>query len=410
MENNMKKLTVTMLNGFYIAYGDDLLPLDKFGNSKLLELLQILLRYKKNGISRSQLQQMLYDDSVTDKNHSLDSLVYRLKQTLEQVGVVQDEYILIKNGIYKWNDSYPIEVDVIEFEEMMEKALSVGDEERFKYLASAFYLYEEEFLCERPERLWIREERTRLKKLYETCVRELGEIFTEQKKYGDLYDLYSKAAGLYPYDEWQAWQILALQYMERFKEAHDLYHATVKKYAEDLGLPLSQNMLSIIQKMGNNILNSVDSLSAIRDSLKEEEDKKGAFYCSYPSFVDIYRYISRMTERSGQAVFLMVCGVTYLNPSGRKSTKAGEALMDAIGMSLRKGDSYTKYSNNQYLILLMGTQDEDCELIFARIRREFKKKNRNSNCDLEYFASAVQDTFESDEKITFKNKKSLWEN
>ena len=94
MEHNTeKKLTVYMLNDFCVMYGDEALPLEKFGNSKLMELFQIILRYKKTGISRGQLQQMLYDeDSVDDKSHSLDSLVYRLKRTLEQTGLVQNEF------------------------------------------------------------------------------------------------------------------------------------------------------------------------------------------------------------------------------------------------------------------------------------------------------------------------------
>jgi len=98
----------------------------------------------------------------------------------------------------------------------------------------------------------------------------------------------------------------------------------------------------------------------------------------------------------------------YLNPSGRKSAKAGDVLKEAIGKALRKGDSFTKYSNNQYLILLAGTKNENCEMIFERIRKEFKKKNRNSNCDLDYYYSEMQNTYETEETITFKKKKSLW--
>lgn len=409
MENTNKKLTVVMLNGFFIANGDDFLPLEKFGNSKLLELLQILLRHGKRGISRTQLLQMLYDDdSVNDKSHSLDSLVYRLKQTMIQSGMVQNEFLLIKKGIYKWSESFHVEVDVHEFEDMVGKAEIANDDERYSYLVNAFYLYEEEFLSERPERPWMLEERRHLKKLYQSCIYSLGAIFENEKKYQELYELYAKAADLYPYDEWQAWQILALQYMDQFKEAYELYEATVRMYSEDLGLPLSQNMLDIIQKMSHNILNSVDSLSDIKARLDEDVENSGAFYCSYPSFIDIYRVVSRMVERSGQSVFFMVCGISYLNPTGRKSVKAGDMLKEAIGTALRKGDSYTRYSNHQYLILLSGTKNENCEMIFERIRREFKKRNRNSNCDLDYFYSEVHNTFEAGETITFKNKKSFW--
>jgi len=409
MEDTKKKLTVVMLNGFFIANGDDFLPLDKFGHSKLLELLHILLRYGQKGVSRIQMEQMLYgDDSVNDKSHSLDSLVYRLKQTMMQTGMAEGEFILIKNGVYKWSDSFQPDVDVVAFENLVEQARQAKGAEKYQHLVDAFYLYEEEFLSDRPDRPWILEERKHLKQIYAACVHGLGELFEERKQYQRLHDLYAKAADLYPYDEWQAWQILALQYMDRFREAHELYEATVKMYSEDLGLPLTQNMLDIIRRMSKNVLNSEESIDVIKARLDEEIQSRGAFYCSYPSFVDVYRFVSRTVERNGQSIFFMVCSVMYLNPSGRKSAKAGDVLKDAIGAALRKGDSFTRYSNNQYLILLAGTQNENCEMIFERIRKEFKKKNRNSNCDLERYYSEVQNTCEVEESITFKNKKSLW--
>jgi len=409
MKHENKKLSVHMLNGFFISNGEDFLPLDKFGHSKLLELLQILLRYGEKGISRIQVQQMLYgDDSVNDKSHSLDSLVYRLKQTMMQTGIAEGEFLLIKNGVYKIIECFRPNVDVVMFEQLVERAQGADNEEKYQCLVDAFYLYEEEFLSENAERPWILEERKHLKQVYETCIHSLGEMFEERKMYQRLYELYTKAADLYPYDEWQAWQILALQYMGRFEEAHKLYEAAVKMYSEDLGLPLSQNMLDVIRKMSKNILNSEESIDVIKERLDEEIQASGAFYCSYPSFIDVYRFVSRMVERSGQSIFFMVCSVMYLNPSGRKSAKAGDVLKEAIGKALRKGDSFTKYSNNQYLILLAGTKNENCEMIFERIRKEFKKKNRNSNCDLDYYYSEMQNTYETEETITFKKKKSLW--
>lgn len=407
--NTERRLTVYMLNSFSIMYGEDVLPLENFGNSKLMELFQILLRYKKSGISRGQLLQMLYeDDSIADKSHSLDSLVYRLKRILEQTIPYQDEFISINNGIYKWCEKIPVVVDVLEFEELLSKAEEAGNEERKKYLISAFYWYELEFMEERPIRPWILEERMRLKKLYTKCVSSLGKIFEEEEDYQAMYELYSKAAAIYPYEEWQTGQILALQHLNKYTDAYKHYQATVKKYFDELGLPPSQKMLDIIQKMEEHIKNPTESLDAIKERLKEDGDHNGAFYCTYPGFVNVYRYVSRLVERSGQSVFFMMCSVYYLNPGGRKSTRAGDLLLEAIGKTLRKGDSFTRYSDYQFLILLTGTQNENCEMIFERIRKSFKKLNRNPNCELEYLASPVQNVVENHGEIRFKNSKNLW--
>lgn len=398
-----------MLNGFSIMYGDEILSLEKFGNSKLLELLQILLRYKKNGISREQILQMLYgDDSVEDKNHSMDSLVYRLKRALKQTDIDQKEFFYIKNGIYRWNEEVPLELDVEEFETMIAKAENASNDVQKTCLFRAFYCYELEFLEERPVRPWILEERMRLKKLYFKCIKNLAKILEKEQNYQALYEIYSKAAILYPYDEWQMGQILALQYMKRYSDAYKLYHYTVKKYFDELGLPPSQRMMNIIQTMAGKILNPMEQLPEIRGRLKEDDNQSGAYYCTYPGFVDIYRYTSRIVERSGQSIFFMLCGVYYLNPVGQKSPRAGELLLEAIGHALRKGDSFTRYSENQFLILLTGTKNEDCERIFTRIRKTFRKANRNSNCELEYYTASIFETVETDGHISFKNGKKLW--
>jgi len=410
MENTTDKtLRVYMLNEFSIMYGDENLNLEKFGNSKLMELFQILLRYKKNGISREQILQMLYeDDSVDDKNHSIDSLVYRLKRTLKQTGVDQEEFFHIKNGVYKWNEEIPVELDVIEFETMVSEAENAGEAVQRKCLFRAFYSYELEFLEGRTIRPWILEERLRLKKLYSKCIQELAKILEKEQNYQALYEIYSKAAELYPYDEWQSGQILALQHMKRYSDAYKLYHHTVKQYFDELGYRPSQKQLDNIQSMARSITNPSESILQIQTRLKEEGSLSGAYYCTYPGFLDIYRYTCRLIERSGQSIFLMVCGVYYLKPSGQKSPRAGDILQDTIGRVLRKGDSFTRYSENQFLILLNGTKKEDCERIFTRIRKNFKKANRNSNCELEYYTSSILETVETDGHISFKNGKTVW--
>ena len=100
-------------------------------------------------------------------------------------------------------------------------------------------------------------------------------------------------------------------------------------------------------------------------------------YCSYPSFIDAYHLLSRNMERSGRSIFLMLC--TVVDYEGRviqnqeKLKVRSEYLKQAIGSSLRQGDAFTKYSNSQYIILLVGTKQEGCEIIYRRISRKLKE-------------------------------------
>lgn len=403
------RLRIQMLGEFKIFLDEQEVSLGKISMSKATELFQLLMLYIRNGVPKSKALQTLYAwEEPNNKNRSLNNLIYRLKQQMKEAGIVQEEYIQINNGICKWCEEIPVEVDVNQFEEHLQMAEETEGQEKLELLYTAFSLFKWEFLTDIHGKAWVLEERMRLKKLYESCVNQLGEILSAQERYEDLLAVYTKAASIYPFDEWQIGQLECLQKLERFEEAYELYESTIHSYFEELGLPLSQKMLDKIHSMGEKLRNRAGDLNEIRDILAEGRDGNGAYYCTYPSFIDIYRYMTRLVERNGQSVFFMMCSVSYLNSAGRKSPNAGETLFEAIGGALRKGDVYSQYSKHQFLILLTGTQNENCEMIFERIRKNFKKKNRNSNCDLEYNATELLEFPEEEKPMKFKSKKSLW--
>lgn len=398
-----------MLGDFSVMYGDKEISFGRFSTSKNVELFQMLMLYLKKGIPKSKLMEAIYDwDEIGNKNRSMNNLMYRLKQQMMESGLVQEEYILLREGICKWLPEIPVEADTVLFEEELEIAQSLGMEEKLEHLLKAFEIYRGDFVPKTVGRSWVMEERLRMKKLYKSCIVQIAEILYKKKAYMKMFEIFSKAAKIYPFDEWQIGQIDCLQRMERFEEAYNLYQTTVQKYFDELGLPPSQKMLDRIQHMGMNIRNEEKDLNEIKEFLEEAGNGRGAYYCTYPSFVDIYRYIYRTVERTGQSIYFMVCSVRYLDSSGRKSTNAGDILLDAIASSLRKGDTYSRYSKHQFLILLTGTQNENCDMIFDRIRKNFKRKNRNTNCDLEYNVAELIEFHEDAEPVKFKKVKSAW--
>ena len=48
-------------------------------------------------------------------------------------------------------------------------------------------------------------------------------------------------------------------------------------------------------------------------------------------------------------------------------------LEQALKSSLRSGDLYTRYSANQYLILLIGIEEENCGLVIERINQRMER-------------------------------------
>ena len=145
-----------------------------------------------------------------------------------------------------------------------------------------------------------------------------------------------------------------------------------------------------------------------------EEDyvRGGAFYCSLPSFRDTYRLVSRIIERNGQSVYLMLCSIT--NGKGMPMDKPDKLevlsseLQNTIQQCLRKGDSFTKYSPSQFLILLVGTNKENCSMIFDRIQRYFSREHKSWKQYLDYFVSSVAEVDQQDSPIQFNTENKTW--
>lgn len=128
-------------------------------------------------------------------------------------------------------------------------------------------------------------------------------------------------------------------------------------------------------------------------------------------FRDTYRLVTRIIERNGQSVYLML--VTLTDGKGRplenkeRLKVLSEELDRTIKCSLRKGDSYTRYSPNQFLILLVGTKQENCPQIYDRITKYFSREHKTWAQYLEYYVSSIVDVEQKKSKITFNGQNDL---
>ena len=85
--------------------------------------------------------------------------------------------------------------------------------------------------------------------------------------------------------------------------------------------------------------------------------------------------INRMMERGGQSVYLMLCTLVDSkgNPmkEGERLEELSVRLGEAIRVSVRHGDIINQYGSGQFLVLLINTTREDCDIIEDRINRKF---------------------------------------
>jgi DNA-binding SARP family transcriptional activator len=325
---------------------------------------------------------LFHNEDIADESNSLRAIVFRLRKALIQIGIPDEDYIYIKRGTYRINPNVVVDCDAVQFENIAKQAFAASDaKEQQKLLEEACEIYNGDFIPTLSGYEWVVTTQVRLKKLYDRCLKQLLEIYKLQKEYTKLYELSHKANKLYPYDGWQTYEMEALIESGKTKDALKLYEDTETLMFEELGVSVSSAMTKQLDMLGEQVKNNSDMISEVKKNLDTtKEDIEGAFYCTYPVFVESYRYIKRVIRRSGQAAWLMLCTITdgkgfALNESDRLENLA-EELSEAVRVSARGGDMYARYSNNQFIVLLLDITQEDCVLVQARINENLSKESR----------------------------------
>ena len=410
-------LQVQMLGGFSMVYQGKTLVFDRNYTSKSTQLWQILFLHLENGIAKEQLLAELYSrDDVENRNGSLNNTIFRLRRQLEAAGLPKGKYFSLKDGIYRWDPVISVETDLSLFEKKLEESKEETDEEKkAELLKEACSMYTGELLPNMIGEDWAAVANIHYRDLYFEALQELCGYLKEKEHFEAVYQLTTAAAQIYPFEVWQLWRIDSLIAMNRYQDAIVVYKEATKHFFDDLGLPPSQKMLERFQLMSERIQQSVGALGEIKRGLREKEDQKGAYYCSFPSFIDIYHVIGRMMERNGISVYIMLCTLTDKNGEIRMGTdrnkEASKALKIAICNSLRRGDFYTRYNESQFLVMLSGTTLESCQVVSARIDRNFKK-DFAGHFRINYYMASVAELREEREEdpILFTSAGDCWGN
>lgn len=180
--------------------------------------------------------------------------------------------------------------------------------------------------------------------------------------------------------------------MSRYKDGLDVYKRTTKLMFDELGLSPSAGMLERFKLMGERTSQAAGAIEDIKYRLREKESIEGAYYCTYPSFVDVYHVFGRMMERTGMSVFLMLCTLDFINieTDNENQKYYSELLRESIQKAVRKGDFYTRYNIQQYLVMLIGITQENCTLVSKRINKEFNKRlTRRKNVSIDYYVASL---------------------
>ena len=154
-------------------------------------------------------------------------------------------------------------------------------------------------------------------------------------------------------------------------------------------------MLEQFKNMSGHISYRPQVLEEIKQEFQQDVLQKGALFCTVPGFRDVCRAARRGMERSGQSIFLMLCTLVDskghpMNASDKLEEMATE-LHVTLRKTLRKSDSFTKYSQSQFLVMLVGTNEENCQIVIDRIEKRFTEAHKSWAHHIDYSVSSLWD-------------------
>ena len=322
-------------------------------------------------------------------------------------GVPKGRYIVVYRSRYYFTREYELRTDTGMLDEMIaciRTALPTPEELREVYL-NYCKVYTGEFLPTLNGEEWATVESAYYQKWYSTCLQGLCKILREEEDYELLLKLSTQASQIHPYDEWQVVQMDCLMALNRRKEAEKVYEEASQVYYRDLGMNALDRVVAGYQE-SSRFYHIGRIMNRVKNSLEEYGRVKGAYWCSYPSFVDIYRVRARIGEQRKESNLLLLCTLEEKPYSGgvwekEKQEEQMELFQKVLHHGTRSEDVYTQYSKSQYLVLLSGADKGTGKVITSRLTSIWKKAGGQAEIK---FSVSELDRLDRSERTERKNK------
>lgn len=411
------------LGGYSLRYDDRDIRLDTNMKSKAMQIFLMLLKAGDEGLTKEEIQKgILSEEDRAERNTSnLRQQIYLLRKAVARSDFPQGQYIVLEKSRYYFSTDYHVDTDTGYLDKLLlpirngpEKVGKAEQDEEEALLMDFCQHYTGEFLPMLSGEEWATVEAAYYQKWYFHCLNRLCGILKKQGRYETMLELCSAASQMHPYDEWQAMQIDCLMFLHRYKEAQKVYEDATRLFYEELGVSSMDQVMAKYRSESGQLLYAANALSGVKEGLKEPGEIQGAYECSYPSFLDIYHIISRNAERLGTESTLMVASLevgvsetgmfrdkasSETDDSGKSASstpeqenleKRMEMLRQIIREGVRSGDVYTRYSQNQYLVLLTGAKETDGQKVARRLEKQWKETGGNGETEASFAVYKVE--------------------
>lgn len=374
--------------------GDEHFLDEKIIHSEMLvKLLSYLLAHRRSISTVQELTDVFWGDERSENPAgALKNLMYRLRTILKKAWG-DGTYIVTGRGSYQWNTEVPVELDIEEFEKHCKAAAAINDRgQRIEEEKKAAELYKGKLLPNIADEYWILNMSGYYHSMYLRLMNELLSDLRVEARFLEMEDYARKALALDALDEGlHCCMLYALIGQNKYTEAMAYFHHAEELLYDSLGVRPSEEMFAVYEELMKESHSEQQDISMIQKELNSKKEGSGAFFCEYGMFKKHYELEVRRADRLEISVFLGLITLC-VTPELRKDLEASKKavslgmnqLQNTLQNSLRTGDVMTRYSHNQFLIMLQGCQYENAQMVMRRIETRFYAVKRRAKVNLQY--------------------------
>ncbi len=390
----MEKETVkaTLFGNFSLANGQVVLREGDISANKMLQILAYIIVNRDVPVMARKLNEEFWSENSRNPESALRTLMCRLRNRLKMLG--PEDYICTLPGGYQWNPEIPIETDYEQSEKIMKDMKNQTDDSARKELCQELVSsYRGDISARLVYESWLQPQIVKYQTMYLEAAKILNGIYEQEGAWADMEILCQKAAAHEPLDEdIQYWLIRSLQKQKKYDQALLQYEKAKKQFYRDLGIRVPEKLRDIFREPAAEVRVQTEDIADIVWEASEKEEPKGAFFCDYQIFRQIYRLEMRRIDRVGISEYMLLLTVQRtgrLQSEGKRKMDSGliegaDILEQVVRELLRIGDVVTRNGPVQYVILLSACSYEAGMAVAERIRKKFLKKIKQRKLELQY--------------------------
>jgi len=375
------ELKIYTLGNFKVANSEAIITDNIKKSSKRWKLLQYLITFNNQEISRDELIMILGLNNNDDPESSLSALVYRLRNLLNKyTGHDNGHFIQTTGAAYTFNENANYWLDSEVFEDKCQKVtdlVSNSTEGADQVFADAISIYQGDYLQEARSEEWLWSARNYYRDLLKNTALELDDYLKERDKHEILLKFYDEIQKLIKFDE-----DIITGYLEaligagRESEARAKHQEIAEMY-EDNGLILPPRLENIFRDLE---IERTEQPEDFLQTIDQSIDKEGAYLCSSDKFLELYELEKRRCQRDGPN--RCIIHLRFKEEAKERQQEMNFDHVDNIGTQflklladqLRSGDIVTRWNRKHFIVLLANLECEDAKKVTSRIRNSFKAR------------------------------------